>query len=140
MSEPVSRTTGSVGNDAFFQNRAVSFDGTGTAVAPEGNAIAQADVSTITRTVSDKTTGLNVSGPTTLTTATVLSNTLTADNIWSLNGVAIDTVGRNFLDHVPGSNFPTAGHEYWISYSVTLTGGTVCKWFHSHVTDATIPS
>lgn len=132
----VSRTEGGVGSDAIFQNRVVSADGTGMAVTYEGNAIAAADVGSITCTVYDLSAGPSASTPVaTPAISSAAISALTADNLWQNK----DTIGRNFLHKVAGATFAKADHTYRVVYAITTTGGTTTTWGHEHTVSGLVP-
>ena len=83
-------------------------------------AVQQADLSSITRTVFLVSNESIVIGPTTLTIADVILDSLSTGTIWT-----IDTTGFNFIDIVPATAFPTGDAEYRIEYKFTLTSGEV---------------
>lgn len=117
-------------NDVTFQARVCANEGTGSAVDEEGDALKQADISTITRTIytatgSDPATA--TSGPTSLTVSSVVVDTLTNDNLWTL-----DSIGRNFADTV--TTFDAANAIYRVVYTFTLTGGAVMTLVYQHTT------
>ncbi|HMC90193.1 MAG TPA: hypothetical protein VKI17_11625 [Gemmataceae bacterium] len=136
--------SGPAGNDAYMQTRAVSRDGTGQEVIGEGNALKVTDVTSITRTVYDlqaapALVGTPVSGPTLLTVGNVLSNVLTADDQWYDQNQVVDSIGRNFLDQVPGSILALANHTYRVVYTVVTTGGTTSVLVFEHTCTPTNP-
>ena len=112
LTDPKTISSSAAGSDVTFQDRIVAANGTGTAVAGEGNAIKKVDCSTLTCSVLDMgptplakgtiaATGTVISTPS-ITISGAISDTLLADNIWSKDGVAIDSIGRNFTHQVPG--------------------------------------
>ena len=119
------------GNDVTFQARVCASEGTGADITAEGDALKQADISTITRTIyqangSDPATA--VSGPTSLTVSSVVSDTLSNGNEqWTL-----DAIGRNFADTV--TTFDTANAIYRLVYTFTLSGGAVIVLLYQHST------
>lgn len=119
------------GNDVTFQARLCANEGTGADITAEGDALKQADISTISRSIfqcngSDPTTA--VSGPTSLTVSNVISDTLSNGNEqWTL-----DAIGRNFADTV--TTLDTANAIYRVQYTITLTGGSVIVLVYQHST------
>lgn len=123
--------------DYTFQNRVVAPDATGTTVSEEGNAVAAADVSSITYTVYDydsATPSTPVVSATSLTPATVFI-TLVDDNAWNK-----DSTGCNFRHTFGSSVFTSEKHTYGIVYTLTLTGGKKRVWQWKHYTFAVTPS
>ena len=82
--------------------------------------VAQANFTSISRKVIRKSDLSTVIGPTTLTTTTVIINSLSTGTIWTK-----DTTGFNFIDTVPTTAFPVGGEDYNLEYTFTLTGGEV---------------
>lgn len=120
---------GAPNTDVTFQNRVVAPDATGTAVSEEGNALAAADVSSITYAVYDydsATPSTPVVAATALTASTVFI-ALTDDNAWNE-----DSTGCNFRHTFGGSVFTSEGHTYVVVYTVTLTGGKKRVWSWKH--------
>lgn len=121
------------GNDVTFQARICANEGTGADVTEEGDALKQADVSTISRTVYQQTSSAGewttiISGPTSLTVSNVISDTLSNGNEqWTL-----DSIGRNFADTV--TVFDTANYVYGLRYKITLTSGSVIVLLYQHST------
>lgn len=83
-------------------------------------AIQQADLTSVVRRVFLVSNESVVLGPTTLTIADVVLDSLSTGTIWT-----IDSTGFNFIDLVPETAFPTGDSEYRIEYKFTLTGGEV---------------
>lgn len=104
--------------------RVTARDGTGaaTGVPGEGNWIKQADLSTITCKVFDRTPGYAtpdtaIATPTVTISSAIQDTPVTSDAIWT-----VDLVGYNFLFDVAGTNFPTGGHTYRVELYFTTTG------------------
>jgi len=116
------------GNDVTFQARLCANEGTGADITAEGDALKQADISSISRSIyqcnaADPSTP--VSGPTSLTVSTVVSDTLGNGNEqWTL-----DAIGRNFADTVTA--FDTAGAIYRVQYTFALTSGATIVLLYS---------
>ena len=105
--------------------RITARDGTGaaTGVDGEGNFLKQADISTITCAIYDRsgtTPEVAISTPTVTISTSVLDTVITANTIWTM-----DDTGYNFLHDLADTAFPTGGSLYVVEYVVTLTGGAV---------------
>lgn len=140
MSKPLDITSGPLGNGIANQTRLVSLDGTGAPILDEGNLLKRADVSTIQVDIFDQqspTPGVPVYSQA-LTISSVLSDTLTVDNVWLAKPLA-DAIGRNFLYKVPGSIFAAANHTYDIRFTVVTTGGTPLVFYFEHTTEDNAP-
>lgn len=102
-------------------------DGTGaaTGIAGEGNFAKLADLSSIVRTVYDQSNGdVVVIGPTTLTLANVVFDTVITDTaLWAGNAA-----GYNFKDQITNAAFPTGGNIYRIEYRITPAAGAAHAW------------
>jgi len=102
--------------------------GAATGVAGEGNWLEQADISSITCKVFDRssdTPGTEIATPTVTVSTSVVDTPVTATTLWTK-----DSTGYNFIHDVAASNFPTGNHTYRIEYTVTLVGGAV---FHGNL-------
>lgn len=100
-------------------------EGTGvfTGIPGEGNWVKQSDLTSITYSVADITDPDNESVIATdvaVTVADVLSDTPSTDR----RNWKVDQIGYNFSHRLPASCFPTRGHRYRVSYTVTTTGGS----------------
>lgn len=119
------------GNDVTFQARICANDGTGSDVAGEGDAIKQADVASIYRTIyhaNGSSPETPIAGPTPLTVSAVISDTLTNGNEeWTL-----DAIGRNFADSV--TVFDTANAIYRVQYTIVLGSGGSIVLLYQHST------
>lgn len=105
--------------------RIMAKDATGsTANSGEGYALRQADLSAISLSVYDITSEGSptlVTGPGTLTIASVISNSLvTTAALWKA-----DTYGYNFAYVLPPASFPAGGRIYQAEFKFTTTGGAV---------------
>ncbi len=105
--------------------RITARDGSGaaTGVAGEGNFLQQADVSTITCAIFDRSgtaPDVAISTPPVTISISVLDTVVTTDVIWTQ-----DTTGYNFVHDLSNTTYPTPGSFYVAKYVVTLTGGTV---------------
>lgn len=87
-------------------------------VGNAGANIVQADIQSIARNVFIGTT-LDA-GPTALTVATVVFDTLQTDARWS-----IDSTGYNFRDDVAAAIFATGDTRYRLEYAFTPASGEV---------------
>lgn len=97
--------------------------GAATGVRGEGRWLKQADLSSISYSVFDRSSSTPetaTSGPTSLTISTVIQDTpVTNGEIWD-----VDEVGYNFVADMAGTLFPTGGHQYSVEVTFTTTGGT----------------
>lgn len=99
--------------------------GTATGVTKEGNWFKQADISTITRTVYDRSSATPdvATATATLTVSSVVIDTpVTSTAKWGE-----DTTGYNWLDNIADTVITTAGHVWRVDYLVTTTGGDKIK-------------
>lgn len=106
--------------------RVTARDATGaaTGVHGEGNWIKQADLSTITCKIFDRsgsTPDTALSTPTVTISTAIQDTPVTSPVIWTLG-----EPGWNFLFDVAATAFPTGGHKYLIEFTFTTTGNT--KW------------
>ncbi len=127
--------SGYANSDLPIYCRVMGHDASGTDVPYQGNAITQADVSSIECDVLDETTGSTLSSPTVILTE-VINDTLQTDDVWSVNGAPIDSYGYNFLHQIPGSSFPTGGKTYLIAYILNFIDGTKAEMEWKYVTEA----
>ena len=132
----IATSVGAAGEDWFNQARITAYGATGTAVDEEGPAVNQADCSSLSYALYDVTADMSVINPSTaLTVASQISNSLTDDDVWTL-----DTTGRNFLHNIAGSLLTKHNHRYRAVYTLTLTGGAIKKWAHERtILDLTSP-
>ncbi len=103
------------GSDAVLLARVVGFDGS----FPE-----QGDIDTITAHLFDLTSVTPATDllNSTLTEATVFpttDGTPVVDSSW-----VTDTVGFNFIFHIPGSNFSEGGRKFRIEIKIDADGGS----------------
>lgn len=87
---------------------------------PDGAAITQAAISTITCRVTAKSSGASVATPT-VTVADSVFDTLQDDALWE----DVDDVGYNFKHDLPATAFPTGGETYIVEYKFTPVSGAV---------------
>ncbi len=104
--------------------RVCARDATGAAIGVlgEGNWIKQADLSTITCKVFDRsgaTPDIATAAPAVSIPSVILDAPVTNGLIWD-----VDNVGYNFLCDLAGTNFPTGGHKYLVAFYFTTTGGS----------------
>ncbi len=98
--------------------------GAATTIDGEGNFVKQADLSTITCKVFDRSSSLGtpdtaIASPT-VTVSSAILNTPTTDNvIWDM-----DDIGYNFVYDLAGTCFPTANHKYLVEFAFVTTGGS----------------
>lgn len=100
--------------------------GAATGVDGEGKWIKQADLSTITCKVFDRTAGYAtpdtaISSPTVTISSAIIDTPVTATTIWD-----VDSTGYNFLFDMAATSFPTGGHKYLVEFAFVTTGST--KW------------
>ena len=97
-------------------------------VGLDGEPIVQADISTITYKLYDKTAGAVVSGHdnASLTVSAVIFDALQEDAIWT-DVAPTDTEGYNFRHALPGSSVATGDHKYEYVATLTTTAGDVIK-------------
>lgn len=105
--------------------RVCARDATGawTGEKGEGRFVKQADLSSITCNVFDRsseTPSTAIATPTVTISSAIQDSPVTNQEIWTL-----DTVGYNFVYDLAASNFPTGGNEYLVEFKFTTTGGTV---------------
>lgn len=112
--------------------------GTWTGVSGEGNWIKQADLTTITCAVFDRS-GTTPDTPfltPTVTIASAIQDTPVTDGkIWD-----IDAVGYNFLHDLPGTCFPSGGHKYRVEYAFTRSGGTTWAVIYEGIAESVAAS
>lgn len=106
--------------------RVTARDATGaaTGIDGEGKWVKQADISTITCSVFDKsssTPSTAIATPTVTVASSIIDSPVTDGVIWP-----VDSTGYNFLHDLSYTNFPTGGHVYRVEYTFTPTGGA--KW------------
>lgn len=116
--------------------RATARNGSGgaTGMRGEGSWLKQADVSTITCAVYDKSSSTPetaIATPTVTVSTSVIDSPVTSNEIWTE-----DTTGYNFLHDLAASNFPTGDHVYRVSYTWTLSGG---ESFHASYEGRALP-
>lgn len=114
------RGTYRAGGQASHYARITAANGSGSAtgVDGEGKYIQQADVSSITLTVIDKTSKETVIDEQSLTVSQVLLDTpVSSTQVWTQGG------SYNFKHDMPAGSFPDPNHVYWTRYTITLTGG-----------------
>jgi hypothetical protein len=80
----------------------------------------QADVSSIVRRVFRTSDSTLILGPTTITVATAVLDSLSTGSIWDA-----DSTGFNFFDTVPPTAFPDGDTEYRVEYKITMADGFV---------------
>jgi hypothetical protein len=107
--------------------RLAAADGTGTAtgVDGEGKWLKQADFSTITCKVFNRTQGYAtpdtaIATPTVTIASTVYDTPQTSKELWTN-----DDTGWNFRIDLGPTNFPDGNQIYDAEFKATLTGGTV---------------
>jgi hypothetical protein len=105
--------------------RITARDGTGTSITGEGKALVQADLSSATYAIFDRssTTPETPIATGTLTIGSVVFNTLqtsTDDPVWD-----VDTTGFNLRADFAASLFPSGGVLYRIEIKLTTTGSAV---------------
>jgi hypothetical protein len=87
-----------------------------------GVNIVQSDVSSISYSVTNKNTGVQVIAPTSLTVSAVVFNTLQTPAVWQT-----DATGYNFRHDVPAAAFPNGDPltpvTYRIEYKFTPASG-----------------
>jgi len=120
-----------VSQSVSFQARLVHLNGSGTTVTDEGAALQQTNISSITCNVYDldSATPSVASSTPILVVASVISDTLVDDEIWTQ-----DNIGRNFIHSVPGTSF-TSANLYRIVYEATLSpalGSATITWVYGH--------
>lgn len=106
-------------------SRVTAFDGSGSAtgVNGEGFWLRQADLSTITCAVYDRsstTPDTAIATPTVTIASAIVDTPVTNLATWSK-----DTIGYNFKHTLAGTNFPTANHIYRVEYKFTTSGSAV---------------
>lgn len=98
--------------------------GAATGVSGEGNWIKQADLSSITCKIFDRssaTPDTATSSPAVTISTSIIDTPVTDGKIWT-----VDSTGYNFLFDVAPTAFTTSGHKYLVEFYFTTTGGT--KW------------
>lgn len=103
----------------IIQNSAVEL--LARVIGQDGSPITAADVSTITCTIYDTTTGSST-GNVSLTTTDVVYDTLQLDARWTA-----DQIGYNLAIGLDGNNFPTGGTVYRVECTVTPNDGSTYK-------------
>lgn len=89
-------------------------------VHADGSNIVQTDLSSISRSIYNGSSGALISGPTALTVANVIFDTLQVDGRWSK-----DSTGYNFRDDIGSTVLTDPSIEYVLEYKFTLNTGTV---------------
>lgn len=87
-----------------------------------GAAITQASTTSISRTITNLTTGVVTQTATALTIATAVYDTYQTGAIWT-----VDSTGYNFYDAIGAALFLTAGNVYRVEYLVTPASGGVFR-------------
>ena len=89
----------------------------------------QANVTSITRAVYILDTGVLVIGPTTLSAASCILDTVSTGTGWTQDDADAPgedgLYGFNFYDTIPITAFPDGDEEYVVEYTFTLTSGEV---------------
>lgn len=103
--------------------RVTARDGTGaaTGVSGEGKWVKQADLTSITCAVYDRsstTPDTAIASPTVTISSAIQDTPVTDGVIWDVDGT-----GYNFLHDLAHTNFPSGGHRYLIEYIFTPTSG-----------------
>jgi len=96
--------------------------GAATGISGEGNWVKQADLTSITCKVFDRsssTPDTAIATPTATVSSVILDTPVTDGLIWDL-----DEVGYNFRCDLSGTNFPTGGHKYLMEFYFTTTAAT----------------
>lgn len=90
----------------------------------DGSDITEPNMTSITRTVSKKTDGSNVSGPTVLTLGAVIHDPPIEDAVrWGINDPDESIQGFNFEDPVADTNFPDGPEIYEVLYRFETNSG-----------------
>lgn len=110
--------TASIIRDSAFKDSGAIF--LARILASDGTNLVQADVSSITCTVTD-ITGMPaaVITPSIVVSVSVF-DTLQTDSLWSK-----DSTGYNFRHAMPATAFPTGGNVYRVEYKFTPASGAV---------------
>lgn len=108
--------------------RLTSHDGSGaaTGVKGEGYWLQQADFSTITAKVfnrSGTTPDTALSSPTVTISTSIKDTPVTSTALWKA-----DTTGYNFIHDIADTAIPTSDDTYRVEYRGVLASGTVIQW------------
>lgn len=108
--------------------RVTSHDGSGSAtgVKGEGNWLQQADFSTITAKVfnrSSSTPDTALSSPTVTISTSIKDTPVTSTALWKK-----DSTGYNFIHDIADTAISTSDDTYRVEYKGTLSSGTVLHW------------
>lgn len=98
--------------------------GAATGVSGEGKWIKQADLTSITCKIFDRssaTPDTATASPTVTISSAIIDTPVTSTEIWD-----VDSTGYNFLFDIAPTAFTTSGHKYLVEFYFTTTGGT--KW------------
>lgn len=120
--------------------RVCADDATGawTTVPGEGNFVKQADLSTITCKVFDRSDTVTPDTPIatpSVTLAAILDAPVTDQHIWD-----IDSYSYNFKYKLPGTCFPIGGHRYRVEFYFTATGGSTWVLAYEGMADQVVGS
>jgi hypothetical protein len=100
--------------------------GSATGVKGEGSWLEQADFSSITCKVFDRssqTESTAIATPSVTIATSVIDTPVTDNALWTK-----DTTGYNFKHSLANTIFTTGGNTYRVEYKGTLTNGDVFHW------------
>lgn len=104
----------------------------------DGSDITEANMTSINRTVSKKSDGSNVSGPTSLTLADVIHDPPIEDVRYGIIDPDETIQGMNFEDPVDDTNFPDGPEIYEILYLFETNSGFKFTLKVEHTVDNSI--